>query len=559
MVTFSGTGNLANMNGTSYIYAAEVTCPEGSRTIPHAVSQAGTSSFTYDCNGNMDVRIVNGETYTLTHDAENRLVGAIGDADITFVYDGDGNMVVKEMGDGTKTIYIGSYLEIEIPVGGSQTPTHTPTATQTATATQTPTITQTSTATEPGSPTDTPTPTATATQTPTPTNTPTVTVTPSPTATSSGSLIFADGFESGDFSAWSSSTTDGGDLSVTTGAAMVGTYGMQAVIDDNNAIYVTDDTPNGETEYVARFYFDPNSISMAEGDNHTIFYGYKGAISPVVRVELRYSGGNYQVRVQVRKDFLFSNTSYYTISDGEHYIEIDWEAASSPGANNGELTLWIDGVQKEQLTSIDNDTMYIDRVRLGAVTEIDNGTRGTYYFDAFESRTEGYIGPVAMLPGFPVAQARPVEGVVANLSYWILSLLQNIWEKISELISPTSALASDPQDDTASADVMTMSLATILEGQVWKMYYYAGAQRVAMRVQDNNGGDDVYYLLSDHLGSTSVTTDSDGDYIAELRYTAWGTVRYSSGETPTDYTYTGQRSEVDSFGLMYYNARWYDP
>ncbi|MEA3439094.1 MAG: RHS repeat-associated core domain-containing protein, partial [Chloroflexota bacterium] len=42
-------------------------------------------------------------------------------------------------------------------------------------------------------------------------------------------------------------------------------------------------------------------------------------------------------------------------------------------------------------------------------------------------------------------------------------------------------------------------------------------------------------------------------------YTAWGTVRYSSGETPTDYTYTGQRSEVDSFGLMYYNARWYDP
>ncbi|MEA3441708.1 MAG: hypothetical protein U9R58_15645, partial [Chloroflexota bacterium] len=124
-----------------------------------------------------------------------------------------------------------------------------------------------------GNPTDTPTPTATAaatptsTQTPTPTNTPTVTSTPTVTPTSSGSLIFADGFESGDLSAWSSSTTDGGDLSVTTGAAMVGTYGMQAVIDDNNAIYVTDDSPDGETEYVVRFYFDPNSISMAESDN----------------------------------------------------------------------------------------------------------------------------------------------------------------------------------------------------------------------------------------------------------------------------------------------------
>ncbi|MEA3440692.1 MAG: hypothetical protein U9R58_10450, partial [Chloroflexota bacterium] len=428
MATFSGTVNLIDMNGTSYTYAAEVTCPDGTRTLPHAVSQAGTNSYTYDCNGNMDVRIVNGETYTLTHDVENRLVGVSGDEEVSFVYDGDGNMVIKEETDGAKTVYIGSYLEIEIPVEGSQTPTPTPTATQTATATQIPTITQTPTATEPGSPTDTPTPTATATTTPTATQTSTQTATPTDTSTptviptSSGSLIFADGFESGDFSAWSSSTTDGGDLSVTTDAALVGSYGMQAVIDDNNAIYVTDDSPDGETHYRARFYFDPNSISMANNDNHTIFYALKDVISPVVRVELRYSGGNYQIRVQVRKDFLFTNTSYYTISDGEHYIEFDWEAASSPGANNGELTLWIDGVQKEQLTSIDNDTMYIDRVRLGAVVEIDSGTRGTYYLDAFESRTDGYIGPVAMLPGFPVAQEEsPVDGIFAILSYWILN------------------------------------------------------------------------------------------------------------------------------------------
>ncbi|MEA3440386.1 MAG: hypothetical protein U9R58_08895, partial [Chloroflexota bacterium] len=319
-----------------------------------------------------------------------------------------------------------------------------------------------------------------------------------------------------------------GDLSVTTGAALVGTYGMQAVIDDNNAIYVTDDTPNGETEYVARFYFDPNSISMAEGDNHTIFYGYKDAISPVVRVELRYSSGNYQIRVQVRKDFLFANTSYYTISDGEHYIEIDWKASTSPGANDGELTLWIDGVQKEQLTNIDNDSLFIDQARLGAVAEIDSGTRGTYYFDAFESRSDGYIGPVAAMPGFPVAQASPVEGMLAYVSYWILSLLQHIWEKITALIHPTGALASNAQESISASVAMTMSQAVIPEGQVWKTYYYAGSQRVAMRVQDGVT-DEVYYLLSDHLGSTTVTTDSDGDFYGEIRYSAWGTVRYSSG------------------------------
>jgi len=35
--------------------------------------------------------------------------------------------------------------------------------------------------------------------------------------------------------------------------------------------------------------------------------------------------------------------------------------------------------------------------------------------------------------------------------------------------------------------------------------------------------------------------------------------RYSSGTNPTDYTYTGQYSYTDDFGLMFYNARWYDP
>jgi len=36
-------------------------------------------------------------------------------------------------------------------------------------------------------------------------------------------------------------------------------------------------------------------------------------------------------------------------------------------------------------------------------------------------------------------------------------------------------------------------------------------------------------------------------------------VRASNGTTPTNYTYTGQYSNMGDFGLMFYNARWYDP
>jgi len=50
-------------------------------------------------------------------------------------------------------------------------------------------------------------------------------------------------------------------------------------------------------------------------------------------------------------------------------------------------------------------------------------------------------------------------------------------------------------------------------------YYYAGSQRVAMR-KGNPGT--LSFLLGDHLGSTSVTADSAGGKVAELRYPPWG-------------------------------------
>jgi hypothetical protein len=203
-----------------------------------------------------------------------------------------------------------------------------------------------------------------------------------------------DGFESGSFSAWTANRTDLGDLSVGAAAAMQGSQGMQALIDDMNTIYLTDDTPAAEPRYRARFYFDPNSISMISGDTHFICIGYNGTSTALVRVQFRRSSGVYQVRAQVINDAsTWVSTAWFTISDGPHPLEIDWRAATSAGANNGGVTLWIDGVQQAAISTVDNDTRKIDSVRLGAITGIDAGTLGTYYFDAFESRRQSYIGP----------------------------------------------------------------------------------------------------------------------------------------------------------------------
>jgi len=89
-----------------------------------------------------------------------------------------------------------------------------------------------------------------------------------------------------------------------------------------------------------------------------------------------------------------------------------------------------------------------------------------------------------------------------------------------------------------------------------RKYYYAGSVRVAMR---DNGT--LYWLLTDHLGSTSLTLDSSGNRLdpnAELRYMPYGDMRYNGGGQKTNYRFTGQRWD-QGHGLYWYNSRWFDP
>ena len=71
-------------------------------------------------------------------------------------------------------------------------------------------------------------------------------------------------------------------------------------------------------------------------------------------------------------------------------------------------------------------------------------------------------------------------------------------------------------------------------------------------------GSSLNWILTDHLGSTSVVTDANGTLHSKQLYKPWGEMRFSSGTLPTDYKYTGQR-EAPGLGIYFYNARWFDP
>jgi RHS repeat-associated protein len=98
-----------------------------------------------------------------------------------------------------------------------------------------------------------------------------------------------------------------------------------------------------------------------------------------------------------------------------------------------------------------------------------------------------------------------------------------------------------------------------VKGNEISKYYFAGAARIAMRRYVIPQSMTLEYLLSDHLGSTSLVTDSAGALVSEARYKPWGEVRYTKDNAPlpTLYTYTGQRS--DSYiNLLWYGSRYFD-
>ncbi|MBI5873337.1 MAG: hypothetical protein HZB36_04250 [Candidatus Omnitrophica bacterium] len=66
-----------------------------------------------------------------------------------------------------------------------------------------------------------------------------------------------------------------------------------------------------------------------------------------------------------------------------------------------------------------------------------------------------------------------------------------------------------------------------------------------------------YFTHSDHLGSSSIITDQNGQQVSHYEYTPYGTIATAEGSDVTRYKFTGK--ELDNTGLYFYGARYYDP
>ncbi|MBI4118587.1 MAG: VCBS repeat-containing protein [Parcubacteria group bacterium] len=75
-------------------------------------------------------------------------------------------------------------------------------------------------------------------------------------------------------------------------------------------------------------------------------------------------------------------------------------------------------------------------------------------------------------------------------------------------------------------------------------------------VEGNGTATSTNFSHADHLNSTTITTDEDGDVTQALDYYPYGSERVSTGSNATDRHYIGERFDTET-SLNYLNARYY--
>ena len=188
--------------------------------------------------------------------------------------------------------------------------------------------------------------------------------------------------------------TDGGDLSTNTPGLANTTAKMTALIDDAIKIYGQINlNPPSTNEIRLRYYIDPNSLTMASGNDFANCRFSDGVLLYVFSGNLRNSSGNYTVRIHYCEDAGYGGSvDSGTITDAEHYIEIHCVRSTSDVANNGYIDWWVDDNAQTSITGIDNWDLWLtlDNIKLGAIFGIDYpDTQGTFYLDELQANETG--------------------------------------------------------------------------------------------------------------------------------------------------------------------------
>lgn len=188
-------------------------------------------------------------------------------------------------------------------------------------------------------------------------------------------------------------------------AAMGGSNcGLEVKLDGangpNGKRYVQDTTPNQETHYRARFYFNPNGIPIASDGSERIKFANQqqisgGPFTGVTQIKLKGTteGSGYEIRAWAREDNAGNKVrATLPIQDGPNWIETELII----GNGDGVYRIWVNNNDEAnpdfEATNLNNAAYGgIDQVRLGYVGG-NFAPTGSIFIDEFVSTRSSFIG-----------------------------------------------------------------------------------------------------------------------------------------------------------------------
>ena len=177
-------------------------------------------------------------------------------------------------------------------------------------------------------------------------------------------------------------------LDVNMAAAIVGTYGLEVLVDgSSNPVYVAEtDATNDETVYRGEFRMRHNDVAMDNGTGHIVFLSRRGG--PVInnyRLFIKRINDEYKITARAKKDGAGTANCGKTTFGAGGGMRVGFEWVAGDGVNPGECRLFRNGVEVFENATLDNDTMEFDSVRFGAPSGVSATTIGSYYLDDFSS------------------------------------------------------------------------------------------------------------------------------------------------------------------------------
>lgn len=196
---------------------------------------------------------------------------------------------------------------------------------------------------------------------------------------------------------WAPTTSAGvvdpnGDLEVISADPLAGQFSARITIDDDDRVYLREESPEGLDVYRARFLWRKDTLVLPETKRLKLLTGFSEspAQKRIMTLTVR-EGDDYrelELRLKVREDDgLWTGTVWREISATPDLVPVtvEWRRASGPDAEDGEVRLWVDGLLAAELFGVDNSTWALDRVHFGVVSAPKPGTTGTLEIDSFES------------------------------------------------------------------------------------------------------------------------------------------------------------------------------